>query len=319
MVIKMKKIITLLTMFLFMIGSVSGLVQYTGSPGLPYIIYGHVEWNDQPLSSARLEITNAGTGYTKQIVTNGDGYWQVDAQNWLTSFSGRPPVMFGDSISVEVTDGCGVGDTCKITFSAYSDSYKDYGIVDLSVTGNMICPPLSCPSCGGCGGGGGGSYSGGGGFIREVESDCPACITDTCPPKEVCPENSCPPRETCLIATMEECNSMYPSDDCPIVPEGLTPGQGVVYLISIISFGIGGYFAGKKLTAGEINLIKNVTYRTAIERDGDIREEHRHPGLRQFHSINTSHREANERHPKGEKFPRYEKDEAGVYNYIPKQ
>ena len=305
-------------MFLFMIGSVSGLVQYTGSPGLPYIIYGHVEWNDQPLSSARLEITNAGTGMVLNIVTNGDGYWQVDAQNWLTSFSGRPPIMFGDSISVEVTDGCGVGDTCKVTFSAYSDSYKDYGIVDLSITGNMICPPLSCPSCGG-GGGGGGSCSGSGGYLREVESDCPACITDTCPPKEVCPENSCPPRETCLIATMEECSTMYPSDDCPVVPEGLTGGQIIVYILTMIGFGGAGIWGGKKLTNNQITNIRGVTYKTVIEKDGDVREEHYHRGLRNTHSIYTTHTEAHERHPKGERFPRYEKDEAGVYNYIPKQ
>ncbi len=281
-------------MFCLMLGSVSALVQYTGSPGLPYIIYGHVEWNDQPLSSARLEITNAGTGYTKQIVTNGDGYWQTDAQNWLTSFSGRPPVMFGDSISVEVTDGCGVGDTCKITFSAYSDSYKDYGVVDLSVTGNMICPPLSCPSCGG---GGGGSCSGGGGYLREVEADCPACITDTCPPKEVCPaENSCPPRETCLIATMEECSTMYPGKPCPETDSSGNP-IWVTILVAILGAGGGAgiYF---KLFNGVIFTSSNTGVKKYRGRDGELKIHHKHPGTRGYHDTEVMHRKP-ETHPKG--------------------
>ena len=128
----------------------------------------------------------------------------------------------------------------------------------------------------------------------EVTYDSPTC-------------QSCPPvPEPC-----EECQ-----EDCPIIPEGLTGGQILIYIISLLGVGGIGAFAGTKLTGDRISRIKGVTYRVVVERDGDVREEHRHAGIRSYHSINTSHRVTHEKHPRGERYPLYEKDETGVYRYI---
>src|SRR3990167_8869093 len=97
----MKKIIAVLTLFCLMIASASALVTFTGAPSLPYIIYGHVDWQSQALGGARIELTNQNTGYSTITNTNEDGYWQEEATNWLTISKSRPPVMFGDIIKIK--------------------------------------------------------------------------------------------------------------------------------------------------------------------------------------------------------------------------
>ncbi len=138
-------------------------------------------------------------------------------------------------------------------------------------------------------------------------------------PVEPCPE---PTEEECKetvcdeITPCEVCQECVETTDYPEVPEGLTGGQIIVFITSLLGIGGIGTYAGKKLTSDRISKVRGVTYKVVVERDGDIREEHMHRGLRNYHSINTSHREAHERHPKGERYPLYEKDETGTYNYI---
>ncbi len=139
--------------------------------------------------------------------------------------------------------------------------------------------------------------------IEPELSVCPEPTEEECKEVvcEICTVTTCPPEKTC------------PESDCPEVPEGTNP---LLWILSLLGVGGIGTYIGTKITSDRISKVKGVTYRIAVERDGDIREEHRHAGLRNYHSINTSHREANEKHPKGEKFPLYEKDETGTYNYI---
>src|SRR3990167_1808375 len=113
---KMKRIVVFLVLFCLMIASANALVTYTGAPSLPYIIYGHVDWQNQNLGGARLEIANQNTGYTTTIITNIDGYWQEEGSNWLTTSSARPPILFGDIIKIRALDGCGTNDVCEKSF-----------------------------------------------------------------------------------------------------------------------------------------------------------------------------------------------------------
>ena len=154
----MKKLISILVLFCLMIASATALVVYTGQPQFPYIIYGHVDWQSQALGGARVELTNQNTGYSTIITTNEDGYWQEDGNNWLTSVSARPPVLFGDTIKIKSLDGCGTNDVCEKTFSAFGSGFENFASVDLSVSGILVSPPSSDGS--GSSGSGGGSGGG---------------------------------------------------------------------------------------------------------------------------------------------------------------
>src|SRR3990167_2711942 len=173
---KMKKIISFLAMMCLKALSVSALVIYTGTPSLPYTIYGHVDWQSQALGGARVELTNQNTGYVTITNTNEDGYWQEEATNWLTISKSRPPVMFGDIIKIKSLDGCGTNDVCEKTFTAKDGIFEDFASVDLSVSGVLVVTvttpaPSSSSSSGSSssGGGGGGSVPA---WICESWSDC---------------------------------------------------------------------------------------------------------------------------------------------------
>ncbi len=142
---------------------------------------------------------------------------------------------------------------------------------------------------------------------------CDKPVVTTCT-EEDCKETVCDPQPcTAVPCTAVPCSS---ETDCPEVPEGLTSGQIIIFITSLLGIGGIGTYAGMKLTGDRISKIKNVTYRVRVERDGDIVEEHRHAGIRSFHGINVTHREEHERHPKGERYPLFEKDDTGVYKYI---
>lgn len=212
---------------------VTALVQYTGRPTTPYLMYGHVVWNDQMLSGTRLEVTNQNTGYTETIVTDGDGYYQIDTGNWLTSAAGRVPVQFGDTIIIKVTDGCGTGDTCTKSFVALSGDYENWAEIDFSLTGTLSCPPVSCSPCN-CGGGGSGCY------INQVTeekcADAFPCTAKTCP-EDTTPFLNC---DSCCEGSTncqpEECP---PVKDCEVIPcedKECPGGNGIMaWVISTIA------------------------------------------------------------------------------------
>lgn len=291
----MKKILILLILVCMM------AIPIIAAPQPPYILYGHVEWNNQLLYGSKLDITIKGV--TETVTTDSEGYWV----HQLSTYSND------DSIEIKVRDGCGTGDTCSKTVVIGSPGYEDYAKIDFSITGTLTCPPISC-NCGGCGGGGSGCY-----YSKTVCNDkyppeeCKSCSIPEYT-KTLC--NSLFP---CEETTIPDCEEIIPcpEEECPDVPEGITGGQILIWIISLIGVGGLGSFVGIKLTGDRISRVKGVTYRIAVERDGDVRKEHRHAGIRSYHSINTVHREAHERHPKGMEFPLYEKDINGVYNYIP--
>ena len=121
----MKKIIFSLFIICLMAISISA------TPQLPYILYGHVDWNDQLLSGARLEITH--NGITTQLTTNDGGNWV----HQLSSYSS------GDIVTIKVKDGCGTGDTCQKSINIGSTGNEDYAVIDFSITGNINCPSIN--------------------------------------------------------------------------------------------------------------------------------------------------------------------------------
>ncbi len=277
------------------------IVSVASAPQPPYILYGNVEWNSQALPYSKLEIKI--NGVPSSITTDGGGYWV----HQLSTYSDD------DVITIRVLEGCGTGDTCTKSITIGSSGYEDYANIDFSITGVLTCPPLSC-NCGG--GGGGGCY-----YSETVCNDKfppDECETISCPDPKYTQAN-CNTLFPCEETTTTDCDEVVPcpEEECPIIPPDVTGGQILIFIISLLGVGGIGTYVGTKLTADRITKIRGVTYKVTVERDGDIREEHYHRGLRGFHSINTVHREAHERHPKGMKYPLYEKDENGVYNYIP--
>ena len=249
----MKKLITLLILACMMtLPAVVGLVQYTGTPQLPYLVYGHVEWNAQMLAGTRLQITNEATGYTDTIVTDANGYWQQDAQNWQTVASNRPPVMYGDVISVKAIDGCGTNDVCEKSFKAYMDDESDYAVINIAITGVLVCPPVACPICSAC-------HCGGGSVVYDCSMDkceekypCDECSAPiSCPEEKQCPDQSvcpiCPSEKEC---TPSECEDVV----CQECPE---KGSLVAVIAAIVAFlfGAGGVLGYKKLESSG-NIIK---------------------------------------------------------------
>jgi len=129
--------------------------------------------------------------------------------------------------------------------------------------------------------------------------DCPA--VPVCTEKEctdiVCPaQNVCPPEKVC-----EECTTIPPDDN-----------QGAMIITAIaalLSAGAGIYFTKNKA------LGKNSAIKIHVNRNGEEVVTHRHPGIRGYHEPNTSHRDANEKHPRGQLLPHFEKNESGVWVY----
>lgn len=173
---KIHKIILSWIVFLMIIATTSALVTYTGAPEIPYLAFGNVESNGDPVPNAKITVLNEATGYTTVITASVDGYWQQDTGNWLTTFGGRPPVQFGDKIIVSVSTSCASGDTCSKSFFAKTSEVQFQSRVDFALTGAIAAPPAPAPSGGDSGGGGGGSGGGGGGGGGTIWV-CPAWST----------------------------------------------------------------------------------------------------------------------------------------------
>src|SRR3990167_3141059 len=58
----MKKILSFVATLCLLMASASALVQYTGAPQFPYLVFGHVEWNTQNIANAQVELSNLNTG-----------------------------------------------------------------------------------------------------------------------------------------------------------------------------------------------------------------------------------------------------------------
>jgi hypothetical protein len=300
----MKKIILSLFLLCLMSMTALALVQYTGQPQAPYIVFGKVNWNGQLLAGARMQITNQNTGFTKQISTDGDGYYQEDTGNWLTSAGARPPVMFGDIIIIKVIDGCGTGDTCQKTFSALDGDYANWASLDFSITGTLTCPPISCPSCGG-----GSHCSGSSGTITAMctQQQCvdkyPALVPTVCP---ISTPYTCPVSTPGVCPTPKECPTPTVCEAIPVntCPDNKSPLGAV--LTAIITFIAGGGIAYITLGNNKVKVKKvngvNVAY-------------HQHPGTSGYHLPSVLHKV--QPHKKDELLPKYTKDASGHWIYQP--
>ncbi len=116
----MKKIIFPFFVLLLLCGSALALIDFKGV-GLPYLVYGQVTLNQEVVGGVKLTITNERTGFTKNIVTNDEGYWQEDAMNWKTTSAFTPPIAEGDMIKVVVKGDCAEGEICEKSVSAFSE------------------------------------------------------------------------------------------------------------------------------------------------------------------------------------------------------
>lgn len=286
----MKKILISIFLLCLMAIGASALVQYTGAPQLPYLIFGKVTWNDQLLAGTKLQITNTNTGFTETLVTDNNGYWQGEAGNWFTNDVNRPPLMYGDTIKIKALDGCGTADTCEKSFTAMTGTqgaYKDWAVIDFSLTGVLVCPPVSCPSCGG--GGGGGCY------IPPQNCTQKDCEKIVCPIPIVCP-----PEKVCDVCPIENQSTI---EECPTCPESSPLGMVIAAIIAFVAGGGVIY-----VTFGKSNKVK------VIKKDGKDIVYHQHPTISGYHSPDTIHK--TEPHKKGELLPKYEKNSSGVWQYV---
>ncbi len=242
----MKKIISILVLMLFMMSIV-----VIAAPQPPYMLFGIVEWNGEAISGSKLDITVNGIKST--VVTDGSGVWQYSVLSYAND----------DVITLHILDGCGTGDICTKSVIVGAIGTKDYAQVDFSITGNLVCPPTSCPSCGGGGGG---------------------CSQSTCdryyPPEECEEVKDCPIPEY----TKSNCNTLYPCEEtlpnvcdepitCP--PEKTCEDNGFIGLLTLIGTFI--------LTmGGGFQIYKN--------RKGGITMLHRHRGILGYHDVNRGHR-----------------------------
>jgi len=238
----MKKIIISMFLLCLMALGASALVQYTGQPQLPYLVYGKVSWNDQMLSGTRLTVTNAGTGFSDEIVTDGNGYYQIETSNWLTSSPRRSPIQNPDKITITVSDGCGTGDICTKSFVAKSEEYADWAEVDFSLTGDLSCPPVSCPKCN-CGGGSSVYYKA---TQALCDKDFPCEVAEECPEEKVC--DACPEDTTPYNLCNSCCPTVEEPKDCDVVQDcEETNNTGWIITIIIVGIiaGLVGFFIGK--------------------------------------------------------------------------
>jgi len=277
---KMKTLLITLFMVSLMTIGVSALVQYTGAPQLPYLVYGFVNWQGQNLAGARLEITNKNTGFSKLISTDGNGYYQLETGNWLTSDAGRAPVVKyiagvyeGDVISIRATDGCGVGDVCEKTFNAGSTGHEDYAVIDLSLSGILTCPPVSCPDCS-CGGGSSSVYYKCTQEEAEEMITCPACDCVDNTPYHNC--NSCCTEEECVDVICPTCPPEKVCDDCAVCnecPECYEPKtvfEALKYLLALI---LGLPFGGIALYYFNVNTHRWKKITDERVKDGTVKRE----------------------------------------------
>ncbi len=220
--------------------------------------------------------------------TNENGGIQID-------LSGGSPDF--DNIGSTLTVDCG-----------FSVCNKQYNVDDIESAGvfeehiNLLeRPPNTCPTCPSS------SCSGGSvGVIYKATQEL--CETDfPCEDKVIekylpCDEKACKDI-TCNLAPCE--------DKCPPIVVCQQDDNFLAYLLGIIGILTGGasiYYLKRKDAK-----LPNGTFVKFGGKNGPL---HLHRGIRGYHNPATSHREAHERHPKGEMDPKYEKDVDGVYRYV---
>ena len=215
----MKKIIFSLFLICLMALSV------TAAPQLPYIMYGKVNWNDQLLTGARLEVTY--NGVATELVTNEQGNWVYQLSEYTD----------GTTVNVRVTDGCGTSDVCQKSVVINSVGNKDFAILDFSITGDLVCPPANCPSC----------SDGGSGDVDLATEEkcaekfpCEATVCDTCATCEICEV----PKECTATECQDVCDETVCDEECPDCDNGWL--YNIMFSIGGLVLGTFGWWSGFK-------------------------------------------------------------------------
>lgn len=143
------------------------------------------------------------------------------------------------------------------------------------------------------------------GDVSEVEeTTCQVVDREPCP---TCEDSTC-----IVIEDPKVCPEVPVCDTCPEPTD-----EGNMWLVLITGLitlgvgGVGGYFVKRKEA-----LSKGIGIKIYTKRDGTENVLHKHPGITGYHEPNTSHRDVNEKHPRGELTPKFEKDVDGIWKYV---
>jgi len=120
---------------------------------------------------------------------------------------------------------------------------------------------------------------------------------------QVAVASQCPAQPPKILCWNEEL--VDSQDDCPEEPGDIF-GLILTGLIAVGAGGMGGFLVFKNRA-----MSKGVGIKIYKGRDGKEKVLHKHPAIRGYHGPHVVHRESEERHPKGQLNPKYEKDEDG--------
>lgn len=319
--LKMKKTITLLVAFGLIMSLLGISVIAQGAP-MPAPIKFMFYYDGQPIQNYQITF-RIGAEEIKRI-TNEQGGIALDVSSYSPDFKEDFDVRYA-VLNVD----CGFT-VCNKEYSIWEIQSSPPQTIKFSLAEQ---PPVTCPTCSSCSpcncGGGGGVV------IQCTKAECDKkypcfdCVCEACPEcktdiKDVCNEiddicyselmSFCDAYkyelcEDCKDTVCPECPKCDICDECP--EQG---GEGVLVLsilISLIAGGAGGVYFTKNSVLGIRGGVK-------IYRNNKNQEviKHKHPGILGYHEPNTEHRDTNERHPKGQLRPQYEKNSDGDWVYI---
>ena len=255
---------------------------------LPQQITGKVVFDGVTYANQEVEITNTRLGYTWVRYTNENGVYEITF-NDLEDDIGRKSVE-GDTIEivacpVEVNSDCKKVATVSEIPQRIDWGIDDSNAQDLISDGAIPSDEAKEQQ------------------EQDAEDNINYCGDCVCTPTN-CPDLICPTPGEC--SECSECDS-----------EGFSSGDMLMAaILSIIAsggvIGTSVYYAKRGDT-----VIKGVTLKTRVGTDGKITHTHYHRGIRNYHSVHTSHSDIKERHARDELYPEYVKNEEGKYVYVP--
>ncbi len=101
----MKKIITILTIFLLMLSGVSGFEDYAGFPPAPHPVGVRVLYQNSPINNIGISLEVINTGYSETRVTNNAGEAQFELANFKVDIQEHFPYNIGGEVKITVAGG----------------------------------------------------------------------------------------------------------------------------------------------------------------------------------------------------------------------
>lgn len=274
---------------IYLIGiMIMSLVVLAGPPMPAPVVFGFTH-NGEPIVNFQVEL-RVGDESVKKI-TNNLGLIGIDVG------TGSPDFGEIDIRVAKLKLICGF-DVCNKEYVIYDISDVPF-ITSFELTER---PPVTCPACDcNCG-------SSSGCYVSPQE------CTETQCQEVVCKDTVCAPETTqeCVFppCTPEQCEDTI-CDTCPD-PEGENIGALIIYAIGLLIVGgASGIYFTKNKALGKRGGIK-----VYVGNDGKEKTVHKHPGIKGYHDPYTEHRDQKERHPRGQLFPHYERDNIGEWAYV---